>query len=253
MDDMDDIPEDDLEESRAALAPTLDATAALLPWVEKSRPPRFDVKLNQRWIEASHRLEQAWSQRHGPGADDVRPAVFNLYTIALETADGDCLRLGEALAGAADRLEDEAPSPRLIAALTGTIECLRDAAGLEHNAFAERARHFAGRLETATAATELTQRSPVLDRLFVGEAHEQLELLRDALASLPPDAYVLTTEALKLAQDAETLEIWGVMHLARQFADAVTRHANELDGHAAREQLLALLDTLAETVDAVLA
>lgn len=249
---MDDIPEDDLEESRAALAPTLDATAALLPWVEKSRPPRFDAKLNQRWIEGSRRLEQAWSGRHGPGADDIRPAVFNLYTIALETADGDCLHLGEALAGAADRLEDGNPSPRLIAALSGTIECLRDPLGLEHDVFGERARHFAGRLETATAAPEIAQRSPVLDRLFVGEAHEQLELLRDALAALPPDAYALTTEALKLAQDAETLEIWGVMHLARQFADSVTRHASELDGNTAREQLLALLDTLGKTIDAVL-
>lgn len=250
---MDDIPEDDLEESRAALAPTLDATAALLPWVEKSRPPRFDTKLNQRWVDASTRLEQAWSQRHGSGADDVRPAIFNLYSIALETADGDCLRLGEALADAADRLEDENPLPRLIAALTGTIECLREPLGLEHDAFAERAQHFAGRLEAATAATGVSPRSLVLDRLFVGEAHEQLELLRDALAVLPPDAYVLTTEALKLAQDAETLEIWGVMHLARQFADSVTRHVNELDGNAAREHLLALLDTLDKTIEAVLA
>lgn len=250
---MDDIPEDDLEESRAALAPTLDATAALLPWLEKSRPCRFDAKLNERWIAASARLEQAWAQRHGPGADDVRPAVFNLYTIALETADSDCLRLGEALAGAADRLEEGNPSARLIAALTATIECLHDPLGLEQDAFAERARHFAERLETTTSTNDASQRSLVLDRLFVNEAHEQLELLRDALAALPPDAYALTTEALKLAQDAETLEIWGVMHLARQFADSVTRHANELDSTTAREQLLALLDTLGKTIDAVVA
>lgn len=250
---MDDIPEDDLEESRAALAPTLDATAALLPWLEKSRPCRFDAKLNERWIAASTRLEQAWAQRHGPDADDVRPAVFNLYTIALETADSDCLRLGEALAGAADRLEEGNPSPRLIAALTATIECLHDPLGLEQDAFAERARHFAERLEMTTSTNDASQRSLVLDRLFVNEAHEQLELLRDALAALPPDAYALTTEALKLAQDAETLEIWGVMHLARQFADSVTRHANELDSTTAREQLLALLDTLGKTIDAVVA
>lgn len=250
---MDDIPEDDLEESRAALAPTLDATAALLPWVEKSRPPRFDPKLNERWVEASTTLEQAWSQRHGASADDVRPAVFKLYGIALETADSDCLRLGEALAGAADRLEEGNPSPRLIAALTATIECLDDPLGLEQEAFAERARHFAERLEKTASANDASQRSPLLDRLFVSEAHEQLELLRDALAALPPDAYVLTTEALKLAQDAESLEIWGVMHLARQFADSVTRHANELDGTAAREQLLALIDTLGKTIDAVAA
>lgn len=250
---MSDIPEDDLEDSRAALAPTLDATAAILPWVGKPRPARFDAQRNQRWIDGCSRLDQAWSDRHGPGAEDIRPAVFNLYAIAIETADSDCLRLGEALAGAADRLEDEAPPARLIAALAGTIECLRDPAGLEHDAFAERARHFADRLEAATATVAPAERSVILDRLFVDEAHEQLELLRDALAALPPDAYALSTEALKLAQDAETLEIWGVMHLARQFADAVTRHANELDGNAARDTLLALLEKLGETIDAVVA
>lgn len=250
---MDDIPEDDLEESRAALAPTLNATAALLPLVEKSRPPRFATQLNERWLEACKRLEEAWSQRHDSVDDGVRPAVFNLYTIALEIVDSDCLRLGEALAGAVDRLEEGDPPARLIAALTGTIECLRDPLGLEHDAFAERARHFAKRLETAASSSDISQRSPVLDRLFVSEAHEQLDLLRDALATLPPDAYVLTSEALKLAQDAENLEIWGVMHLARQFANAVRQGANELDERAAREDLLALLDTLERTIDAVAA
>jgi len=109
---MADIPEDDLAESRAALAPTLDATAAILPWVAKPRPARFDPKLNERWIAAGKRLYQAWSDRHGASAEAVRPAIFKLYAVALDTADSDCLRLGEALASAADRMEDEAPSPR---------------------------------------------------------------------------------------------------------------------------------------------
>lgn len=250
---MNDVPEDDLEESRAALAPTLEATAALLPWLAKSRPPRFDAKVNARWIEASTRLDKAWSQRHNSLSDDVRAAIFGLYAVALESTDSDCLRLGEALAGAADRLDEGNPSPRLIAALSATIECLRDPTGLEHEAFAERARHFAGRLETLLKTNAPSQRSPVLDRLFVSEALEHIELLRDALAALPPDAYALTTEALKLAQDAETLEVWGVMHLARQFADSVTRYANELDQQTAREQLLTQLAVLEATIDAVVA
>ena len=41
---MADIPEDDLAESRAALAPTLDATAAILPWVAKPRPLRSQTE-----------------------------------------------------------------------------------------------------------------------------------------------------------------------------------------------------------------
>lgn len=248
---MDDLPEDDLEETRAALAPALEATAAILPWVTKPRQARFDAKLNQRWLDGCKRLAQAWSERHGAGRDDIRPAIFNLYAIALETADGDCLRLGEALAGAADRLEDGDPSTRLIAALTGAIECLHEPAGLEHDAFAERARHFAERLETSASSLNDSERSTVLDQLFVDEAREQLELLRDALAALPPDAYAMTTEALSLAQHAEMLEIWGVMHLARQFADCVTRHAGELDSAEARDALDAILQTLAASIDAV--
>lgn len=248
---MDDIPEDDLAESRAALAPTLDATAAILPWVTKPRPARFDVKLNERWIAGGKRLHQAWSDRHGPGADDIRPGVFNLYAIALETADSDCLRLGEALAGAVDRLEAGEPSPRLIAALSSAIECLHDPAGLEHDSFGERARHFAGRLETSTTSSAQAERSAVLDQLFVEEAREQIEMLRDALAALPPDAYVLLTEALKLAQHAETLEIWGIMHLARQFAACVNAHASELDGAEARDALDDMLQKLSAGIDAV--
>ena len=246
---MGEIPEDDLEETRAALAPTLQATAAILPWVAKPRPARFDVQLNQRWIDGGSRLYQAWQERHTAG-DDIRPAIFSLYAVALETADSDCLRLGEALASAADRLEDAAPSPRLIAALSSAIECLREPAGLENDAFGERARHFAARLESA-AAGDTTERSAVLDQLFVDEAQEQLDLLRDALAALPPDAYVLTTEALKLAQQAEILELWGVMHLARQFADCVGQHGSELDSTEARGALLELLQALANAVAAV--
>ena len=247
---MADIPEDDLAESRAALAPTLDATAAILPWVAKPRPARFDAKLNQRWIDGGQRLYDAWQERHTAG-DDIRPAIFNLYAVALETADSDCLRLGEALASAADRLEDAKPSPRLIAALSSAIECLREPAGLENDAFGERARHFAARLESTAAASDTTERSAVLDQLFVDEAHEQLDLLRDALAALPPDAYVLTTEALKLAQQAETLELWGIMHLARQFAECVGKHGSELDSTEARDALLEILQALGSAVDAV--
>lgn len=104
------IPEDDLAESRAALAPTLDATAAILPWVAKPRPARFDPTLNERWIAAGASTKPR-SDRHSLRGGRSRPAIFKLYAVALDTADSDCLRLGEALASAADRLEDEAPSP----------------------------------------------------------------------------------------------------------------------------------------------
>lgn len=245
------VPEDDIEETRAALAPTLEATAAILPWVVKPKALRFEAKLNERWIVAGKRLADAWSARHNGSADDVRPAIFSIYAIALECADSDCLRLGEALASAADRLEEGAPSARLTAALTGAIECLSEPAGLEHEAFGERARHFAGRLEATASATDNTERSAVLDQLFVSEAREQIDLMHDALAALPPDAYALTTESIKLAQQAELLEIWGIMHLARQIADCVTRNASDLDASGCRHELEGLLRALAEAIATV--
>jgi hypothetical protein len=249
---MPEIPEDELEETRAALAPTLEATAAILPWVAKPRKARFDPKLNERWIAAARQLATVWSGRYGAGPDDIRPAIFGLYAIALETADTDCLRLGEALASAADRLEETTLSPRLIAAMTATIECMNEADGLENPAFAERAGHFAGRLE-ASAAPATNDRSAVLDQLFVDEASEQIQLMRDALATLPPDAYAMSTEALKLAQQAELLELWGVMHLSRQLSETIGRHATTIDDAPTRECLEKLLATLGAAITAVTA
>jgi hypothetical protein len=250
---MADIPDEELEETRAALAPTLEATAAILPWVAKPRAPRFAPQLNQRWIEASQRLAETWSARHTAGDDAIRSAIYRIYAIAIDTADSDCLRLGEALASAADRLEASPPSSRLVAALSGAIECLNEPAGLEHEAFAERTRHFAGRLEAMAGAADHVERSAVLDQLFVSEAREQLELMHDALAALPPDAYALSTEALKLAQQAELLEIWAVMQLARQLAECVARNATDLESVNTRqvlESLLQDLTTAIATVDA---
>jgi hypothetical protein len=248
---MADIPEHELEGTRAALAPTLEATAAILPWVAKPRKARFDPKLNERWIAAGKRLASAWSERHGAGAEDVRPAIFGLYAIALETADTDCLHLGEALASAADRLEENVLPPRLIAAMSAAIECLSEADGLEHRAFPERASHFARRLEASAAMASTDERSAVLDQLFVDEASEQLQIMHDALAALPPDAYAMTTEALKLAQQAELLEIWGVMHLARQLSDCINRNAADLDSNTVRTEIQKLLKELGAAIATV--
>lgn len=248
---MADIPEHELEETRAALAPTLAATAAILPWVAKPQKVRFDARLNERWIAAMNRLATAWSERNSIRADEIRPAIFGLYAIAVETADTDCLRLGEALAGAADRLEDNGHSPRLISAMSATIESLNEVDGLEHVAFARRASHFAGRLEATATTADNNDRSVVLDQLFVDEALEQIQLMRDALAALPADAYALTTESLKLAQQAELLEIWGVMHLARQLSEMISRHAADLDNAEVLAHVDDQLTRLHNTITAV--
>lgn len=248
---MPEIPEDELAGTRAALAPTLEATAAILPWLAKPKPLRFDRQFNERWIAASQRLATAWSDRHGDGADAIRPAIFALYGVALETLDSDCLQLGEALASAADLLENGEPAPRLVAALTATIECLNEASGLEHALFGERARHFAERLVTTISQLACAgMRSPVLDHLFAEDSRERLEQMHEALAVLPPDAYALKTEAAQLAQQAEQLELYGVMHLARQLANEIGSECN-LDSDAARERITATLCQLATALAAV--
>ena len=209
------LSDEQLEQTRHALAQTLDATAAVLPWLSKPKPPRFDPALNQRWQDAAQHLATVWSNRHLDGDAALRPSLFALYAIGLETADPDCLRLGEALASAADRLETDGEQPKLITAVSATIESLIEPGGLEHSNFGERCRHFAQRLETQLAQRE-QKRSPVIDRLFVNEALERVETMHEALLALPPDAYGLKLEADELARHAEQLELWGVMHQARR-------------------------------------
>ena len=47
------------------------------------------------------------------------------------------------------------------------------------------------------------------------------------------------------------LEIWGIMHLARQLADCVARHASELDQPAIRDELDDLLRSLSAGISVV--
>lgn len=245
-----DLPSAELDETRAALAPTLEATASILPWV-RPRAPRFPVELAERWQEACTALARAWSGRPDAG---LRPAVFALYAVALELNDGDCLRLAESLAGAADALESSegADSPRLFAAISATLEGLADAEGLEHPAFPERARHFAARLERdARAPREAAPRSPVLDRIFAGEAAEGIERMREALHLIPPDAYAVKLAADEIRRQAETLELDGIAALASRLAPLICSRAGEhtdLDEGAARAEVEALISQLENAV-----
>ena len=249
---MADIPEKDLEETRAALAPTLQKIASILPWLSKPKELRFDPGLNERWIIACTNLSTAWLNRFNAGETAFRTAVFALYSIALESQDPDSLRLGEALASATDHLEDTSPTPRLIAALTATIESLIDKEGLEHPTFGERANHFSQRLDSVNSAAGLAPgRSVVLDRIFASEANERLERMQDALALLPPDGYALKSEAVELAQEAQAAELYGIMHLARQLAEATNTRTRELDKDPVRQTIEKQLKQLAEMIATV--
>lgn len=249
---MADIPEKDLEETRAALAPTLQKIASILPWLSKPKELRFDPELNERWIAACKNLSAAWLDRFSAGEAAIRPAIFALYSLALESKDPDSLRLGEALASAADHLEDMTPTPRLIAALTATIESLLDKEGLEHPTFSERAQHFSQRLDAVNAPGGLAPgRSVTLDKIFAAEAGERLERMQDAFALLPPDGYALKSEAVELAQEAQAAELFGIMHLARQLAEATNTRASELDNDAVRQLIESRLKQLAEMIATV--
>lgn len=246
--------ENDLEETRAALAPTLEATAAILPWVNKPQPVRFPPELNQRWEAACKELAERWAQRHLEGATRIRPGIFALLGIALETGDVDCLRLGEALASVADRLEDGPPGARLLAAITATCEALLEPNGLENSGFSSRAQHFAQRLENcAQPSNKPGERSDVLDTLFVHDSEERLERMREALIVLPIDVYALQIESRELVQQAQEIDMYGIVHLGRQLANYVAQmhETGDAEQDRAREEISALLDTIASALAAV--
>jgi len=242
-----DIPEDDLSGTRAALAPTLAATESVLPWLNKQRPPRFAAALNQRWITACHELREIWSAHVNSASPQLRPAVFTVYGLALESNDADCLALGEALASATDRLENGSPTAHLRAAMSAAIECIDDANGLEHEAFSQRAQHFAARLLTALEQPADQLRSPLIDRLFAAEVSERLSLMREALDVLPPDAVMLKSEAAQIAEQAELIELYGVMDLARQL-DALIDGKCDLERSATRSAISEILEHLAAAI-----
>lgn len=255
------IPEGELEETRAALASTLEATAAILPWVAKPKALRFPPELAKRWQAVCDRLVATWSERHEEGMDGLRPAIFELCAAALELGDLDCLRLSEALASATDRLEmlEVSGDPRLTAALAATFECLGIPDHLEHTAFPERARHFAERLERCADPRSAPQkaalvRTPTLDRLFLEEAGECLERIHEAFAVLPVDAYGIKVAADDIARLAEPLELDGISALAGRLVRLLTPSAGDhmdLDGSELRATALALVAELEGTVAAV--
>lgn len=247
--------EDELEETRSALAPTLDATAAILPWLAKPKELRFPPELAKRWQAVCGRLAIAWLERHGDGLADLRPAVFELCSVALELGDRECLHLTEALASATDCLEAGGLDARLAAALSATFECLAEDNGLEHVSFPERARHFAARLERCSDPQDgPAARSAVLDRLFVIEATECMERMREALAMLPPDPYAMKLAAGDVARQAESLELDDIAAIAIRLNRLLTLRAGEhvdLDASETRSAAESLIVDLEKAIAAI--
>ena len=245
------FPEKDLEETRAALAPTLEATAAILPWVAKPQPSRFSEDLNQRWIEGRNALSLAWDARHQEGTEGLRPAIYQLLAVTLETGDIDYLALGEALASLADHLDTNPLTAKITAAFSATLEALQELGSLENPALPARARHFADRInQTLLPSNKPGERSDVLDDIFVEDSYERLEVMRDALEVLPIDIYALKLESESLTRHAEQIDMWGIVHLARQLEAYVLSmdESNENTQDKARFDITSILDTLEEAL-----
>lgn len=215
---MADIPDQDFDDDTlAALAPTLAASASILPWISKTRPLRFSPELNQRWQDCCRTLDTAWAARTSNTTPPIRPAIFELLNLAIESLDTDCLYLAETLATVADHLENKPASARLTAALSATLEALLDGNGLENPQLANRAQHFASRLNNSLhSSNKPGERSNVVDTLFVGDTLERLECMREALVVLPIDVYALELATRELTEHAEQIEMWGIYHLARE-------------------------------------
>jgi hypothetical protein len=252
---MADIPDDDIEKTRTALAPTMDALASILPWVGKSQPVRYPEELNKRWQSACKVLADCWTARGRSDPAAIRPGIYTLLGIAIETGDADCLHLGEALASVADHLEHHPPGNRLSAALTATTEALLDEGGLENPHLVQRIRHFSERLDAAMRpSAKPGERSDVLDRLFVQDSEESLQRMHEALEALPIDVYALQLEASELIQHAEQIEMWGIYHLARQlrsFALQLSDASEAIQDQAAHDiaEQLALIETALHAID----
>lgn len=252
---MADFPDKDIDETRAALAPTLDAMASILPWVGKAQPLRFSPELNKRWQEACKELAERWQARAKEGPTAIRPAIFALLSIAIESGELDYLELCESLASVADHLEQGAPGARLTAALISTTEALLDEGGLENPKLPARARHFSQRLNDALQpSAKPGERSDVLDRLFVEDADERVAHMREALDVLPLDVVALEQESAALIHQAEQIEMWGIYHLARQlhnFAVQLSDVSEAVQDQAARDlaQQLDLIDQALRAVD----
>jgi hypothetical protein len=244
------VERDDIEETRAALAPTLEATASILPWVGKSEKTRFPPEAAKRWQEICDRLAVCWFERHEGGLAGLRPVVFELYAAALELGAPECLRIAEALASATDRLEPDGDvsHPRLVAALTATLESLSIPGSLDQEAFPDRVRHFADRLEHCADPQNADQvRSPVLDRLFAAEAQDCLERIHDALTALPADVYGIRVAAEDIAHLAEPLDLDDISALSSHLVRLLTPKPGErLDLDASETRLATVQALVAE-------
>ncbi|MEY2632971.1 MAG: hypothetical protein RIR00_1625 [Pseudomonadota bacterium] len=237
---------------RAKLAPTLEATVALLPLVAREQPSRYTPEQQHNWQVAVSQLRDACLLRLQPGLGELRRAVFALCGNALNLGDADALRLVEALAGAMDKLDGANELPAgLAAALAACLEILEEKGQLDSPRFPERVDYMVQRLKNS-ADPLVGGRSPALVRIFISEASECLESLHQALEGLPPDGDSLQLTLQELGVLADAADYPSIAELAHAIVEALTGHEHELVIETVRATVLRLLACLDGQLQCVL-
>lgn len=237
---------------RDPLATSLESTAAILPLLSTPREPRFTTAQRSLWDNAVEAMGIAWAKCNGTptpeGWVQLRQGIFRLLDGALALSHPDPLRLAEALAAATDELESTPPSPRLLTALAASMELLQEQDFLEHDALESLVQQLVTRLERRDEGP----RSRHLDSQFADEAEEEIEQLRLALETLPPDCETLADAARRIQQLAEPLDLAPLALVAFRFAQCVERIAPEqLDRSPGRDIALEWIDALESWITAI--
>ncbi|MDR2164250.1 MAG: hypothetical protein LBO79_01155 [Zoogloeaceae bacterium] len=235
------------------LTGTLTAMASILPLFAAPRAPRFTTRQRRVWDAAVDALTLAWAAQGGKASADMdwqplRRAAVKLLEGALALDHPAPLKLAEAFVSALDGMETTSPAPRRLTALAATVELVAEAGFLEHDALSERVAQLAHRLES----TESGPRSETINALFAAEAADEIEDMRHALETVPPDIELLAGAAHRLRQLAEPLELTPLALAAFRFADTVARLDPALLDHApGRDDALAWVDQMARWIDAI--
>jgi hypothetical protein len=208
---------------RDPLTATLEPTSAILPLLSTPREPRFTTAQRSLWDNAVEALGIAWAKCSGApeheGWAQLRQGIFRLLEGALALSHPAPLHLAEALAAATDDLESAPPSPRLLTALAASMELLQEQGFLEHEALESLVQQLVTRLERRDEGP----RSRHLDTLFAHEAAEEIEQLRLALETLPPDCVALAQTARHIQQLADPLDLAPLALVAFRFAQSMER------------------------------
>lgn len=251
-----------LEDLRAAQVdeapPLQDFSSLLLP----SDDLDLDPAAVARWEAAAQTVWAAWHDRHQSGLAPFRSAVIALSGVGLDLHSADALRFAEALATVADRADEPEvlADARLVAAIAAALEVLVEPGSVNRKVFAGQVDNLSGRLaatlEEAAVPTEgrlIVSRT--LYQMFVDEAHESLQHLRDELDTLHPLAGEMAEAASALADNAATIDLTAVRDLALALANALVRYEAPLNVDVAAERALVstVLHILANMVDTVAA